>query len=295
MRTAKIEIVPFKDNGGGPRIEVIRFQPGHHATDMPLHGHGFYELIYIESGTGQHSVAGRQHSIGAGSLFAIAPGEPHDPSTMKRASGYLIVFTADALQAGRSDSDVFSALPGEFLLWVFLRVGGHDAAHVVVPRVQRASFVSTVHALERECTSREHGWEFCARAYLGIALTQAARIHATCSFALRPAQQRPVIGAVFQYIEARYMRPISLADVAKAVNKSAAHLTDVVRRQTGRTVGEWITERRMVEARRQLSETDLTIQNIAASLAYDDESYFSRVFRKHHQVSPSTFRARLRP
>ena len=60
--------------------------------------------------------------------------------------------------------------------------------------------------------------------------------------------------------------------------------------RTGRTIGEWITERRMREARRLLLDADLTISDIAAQLGYGDPGYFTRRFHAEHQVSPTAWR-----
>jgi AraC family transcriptional activator of pobA len=69
----------------------------------------------------------------------------------------------------------------------------------------------------------------------------------------RPANLRlkdePLLAEVFGFIEARYQERISLRDVASAVTLSSAYLTTSVRRKTGRTVQEWITERRMAHGR----------------------------------------------
>ena len=48
------------------------------------------------------------------------------------------------------------------------------------------------------------------------------------------------------------------------------HLTTTVRRKTGRTVQDWIVERRMAQARRLLVETDLTVGALAARVGYLD-------------------------
>jgi AraC-like DNA-binding protein len=103
-----------------------------------------------------------------------------------------------------------------------------------------------------------------------------------------------LVADVLRYIEANYRRPIALADVAKAVHRSRAHLTDRVRRETGRTVGGWIIERRMAEARRLLRETDADVVRIAQSLTYLDGGHFGRLFKRLHGVSPSAWRARER-
>jgi AraC-like DNA-binding protein len=64
----------------------------------------------------------------------------------------------------------------------------------------------------------------------------------------------------------------------------------VVGRKTGRTVQQWITERRMTEARRLLAGTDLTVQAVGARVGYRDASYFIRSFRRGHGVTPLEWR-----
>jgi AraC-like DNA-binding protein len=68
------------------------------------------------------------------------------------------------------------------------------------------------------------------------------------------------------------------------------HLTTVVRRRTGRTVVEWISERRMAEARTLLAETDFSVGEIARRVGMADPGYFSRVFRRAHGNSPRSWR-----
>lgn len=57
----------------------------------------------------------------------------------------------------------------------------------------------------------------------------------------------PKLRKVFQFIETNYQQTITLCDVAKAVGYSRSYLTDLVRRQTGKTVNHWIRERRITE------------------------------------------------
>jgi AraC-like DNA-binding protein len=55
-------------------------------------------------------------------------------------------------------------------------------------------------------------------------------------------------------------------------------------------VQQWLTERRMQEARRLLTETDLTVAAIAHRVGYLDVSYFIRRFRAEHQITPALWR-----
>jgi AraC family transcriptional activator of pobA len=94
----------------------------------------------------------------------------------------------------------------------------------------------------------------------------------------------------FSFIEDRYGEPISLRDVARAVRLSRGHLTTVVRRKTGRTVQEWIAERRMAEARRLLVETDLEAEEVSRRVGYGESDYFVRSFRRNHGTTPLAWR-----
>jgi AraC-like DNA-binding protein len=69
-----------------------------------------------------------------------------------------------------------------------------------------------------------------------------------------------------------------------------------VRRQTGRTVQQWINERRMVQARRLLTTTDLPIGEVGRRVGFPDAGYFARTFGRLHGTSPARWRlAGVRP
>jgi AraC-like DNA-binding protein len=72
---------------------------------------------------------------------------------------------------------------------------------------------------------------------------------------------------------------------------TSGYLTTVVRRRTGRTVQDWIGERRMARARQLLAETDLPVGEIARRVGIADPGYFTRLFRRAHGVSPRNWRA----
>ncbi|MBR8840683.1 MAG: response regulator [Stigonema ocellatum SAG 48.90 = DSM 106950] len=102
------------------------------------------------------------------------------------------------------------------------------------------------------------------------------------------------LNKVFQYIEENYHQPINLRDVAQAVGYSTAYLTNLVKRQTQRSVHSWIVERRMVEARSLLLKTDDPVNQIAAQVGYPDAGHFIRQFRKLNSTSPKVWRNRHR-
>lgn len=119
-------------------------------------------------------------------------------------------------------------------------------------------------------------------------LTQADPDRETELASIFPSHTK--LAAVFDFIEAHYNQAINLNDVAQAAGYSSAYLTSLVQAETGRTVGQWITARRMAQARQLLGHTQTSIGRIAAAIGYADAGYFSRKFRQNHGVSPQKWR-----
>jgi PAS domain S-box-containing protein len=100
----------------------------------------------------------------------------------------------------------------------------------------------------------------------------------------------PKLREVFHFIEANYHQSITLSDVAEAVGYSPAYLTDLVRRQTGKTVNRWIVERRIAQACSLLRETDQSVDGIAEAVGYQNAGHFFRQFRQYRGTTPQAWR-----
>lgn len=82
----------------------------------------------------------------------------------------------------------------------------------------------------------------------------------------------------------------SLKTCAALLNLSPQHLSRLYRQKTEYSFLEHLTRRRMDEAVRLLSTTDLPIGELAEELGFADSRYFSQVFRRHTGQTPSQFR-----
>lgn len=100
----------------------------------------------------------------------------------------------------------------------------------------------------------------------------------------------PRLSQVFEFIELNYYHNIKLKEVAQAVGYSSAYLTDLVRRMTGKTVNDWIIERRITEAKRLLLETEDSIEKIALKVGYQNINHFYCQFRNYCRNTPGSWR-----
>lgn len=80
---------------------------------------------------------------------------------------------------------------------------------------------------------------------------------------------------------------------AAMLHLSTVYLNEAVKGATGLSAGAFIRSRVVLEAKRQLTHTTCTVQEIATALGYDDCSYFARLFKKDTGMTPSDFRRNL--
>ncbi len=83
---------------------------------------------------------------------------------------------------------------------------------------------------------------------------------------------------------------LSLTSAAAAAFLSPNYLAHLIKKETGRTFIEWVTERRLARAKELLANDSLRIKEIAFLVGYSDEAYFARRFRLSVGQSPSGFR-----
>jgi len=82
----------------------------------------------------------------------------------------------------------------------------------------------------------------------------------------------------------------SPSEYAEALNITRGYLTETVREVTGKPAQHWIHQEILIEAKRLLVFTNLSIKEVAYELGYGDHTYFSRLFSKLEDQSPSEFR-----
>ena len=273
---------------------------GHHTAPSPVscasggraHVHHFFEFVYLAGGTGWHRTGDRRVPVAPGDVLLIAPGELHDSSGLSHADRWIVAFGADALDPAYSDTGAFLEVPDEVLLYTFFQSDAtRDHFHLTAD--ERPRWEARLMELEEEMLRQRPGYVQAAAALLTLLLTNLARL-VQPQLAEHSRIPRPLLSQVFRFIDAHYAEHISLSDVADAVGYAPAYLTDLMRRDTGRTVLAWITERRMAAARDLLLETDATVGQIAEQVGYRKASHFIAQFRRMHGTTPHAWRLRER-
>lgn len=96
---------------------------------------------------------------------------------------------------------------------------------------------------------------------------------------------------VRRYLELHYRDDVQIADAAQLCRLNQNHLSTLLRRTTGKTFRQLLTEQRLLEADACLKyRGDLSVGDIAQLCGYRDSNYFSVVFQRHRGCPPRQFR-----
>ena len=98
------------------------------------------------------------------------------------------------------------------------------------------------------------------------------------------------IKKIINEINRKYTEKISLGELAEKYGLSIGHLSTLIKKETGMSFTEYITEKRMEDAKKLLLKEELSIEEVAEKVGYHDYFYFTKAFKKYAGVSPSIYR-----
>jgi AraC-like DNA-binding protein len=93
-----------------------------------------------------------------------------------------------------------------------------------------------------------------------------------------------------RYIQENYTRKVSLQEVACAAGLSAPYFSTVFKEEMGDNLSSYLNRLRVEKAAGMLTETVLSLSDIASTCGFEDQSWFSKIFKNYFGVSPGKYR-----
>jgi AraC-like DNA-binding protein/ligand-binding sensor protein len=94
-----------------------------------------------------------------------------------------------------------------------------------------------------------------------------------------------------RYIWENYTRKISLQEIAGASGLSAPYFSTIFKEEMGENLSSYLNRLRVEKASHMLLETGLSLSEIAGSCGFEDQSWFSKIFKSFTGVSPGKYRS----
>ena len=105
-----------------------------------------------------------------------------------------------------------------------------------------------------------------------------------------PSKNGELIKKAIQFISHNFSSPLSLDAVARHVHLNPAYFSSLFKQSTGSSFKEYLNMVRVEESKRLLTNTNYSVIDIAIATGFEDQSYFSKVFKKYTGLTPKQYR-----
>ncbi len=99
-----------------------------------------------------------------------------------------------------------------------------------------------------------------------------------------------IVDKVKGYIEENYMKKISLNELANLAGFSVSYLSKIFKEETQKSISAYINYVRIENAKKLLCTTDISLVELAYIVGFEEQSYFTKVFKKLEGVAPGKYR-----
>jgi AraC-like DNA-binding protein len=251
-------------------------------VDEP-HRHNYYTVLIIKHAKGLHKIDFNSYELSDQQIFFVAPGQVHQVIESEKSLGFAMTFSNQFL--------IENSIPLAFISSLNL-FQNYGQTPPLLPNKKQFDtidhFASNIFNL---FTSNAHMKNISIGAYLKLLLIECNKI---CS--INPIEADidssgdNLIRKFKESVDIHYKMEHSTSYYANELHITADHLNRTVKSKIGKTAKEYIQSRIITEAKRLLYFTDSNSKEIGYELGFNEPSNFSAFFKKHTQLSPSSFK-----
>ncbi|MBQ7841040.1 MAG: helix-turn-helix transcriptional regulator [Lachnospiraceae bacterium] len=253
--------------------------------EQNYHCHEFFEVCYMQSGRGLYRLDGVLYEVQEGDILIINSGMYHQ-SLMGEKREAMVQF-----YVGLTDVQLNGLAPNSFPL-----KDGCALIHTSGDLRLKLSKLCISMQVENEMcrTGRYYMMKTYAIQMLLLVLRELeqqpkAGTAVSCSF--ESVNRKYLVEKIVDYFEDHYDQKISLDRIAGNMYLSPFYISKIFKAETGDTPIHYLIDIRMEKARAFLiQEPDLSVQEVAMRVGYDDAYHFSKLFKKKFGISPSAQR-----
>ncbi|MFZ2654878.1 MAG: AraC family transcriptional regulator [Victivallales bacterium] len=238
--------------------------------------HNNFQVIIGLSGVLHFEIEGEKRSISqqAGSVFVLSPGIRHRWHSEAGKTCENFMFFCDGFTETDSDLGSIFNLNQPGIIW-----------HFELEPEEYAFYIDNFRNLVRNhdcCNSNiMHGLLY---AFCGMICRRANKIYAP----LGQGKQHPSLTRAIKMINSNYREQITLNQLSLHCGLGPSRLSELFRHAFGMSPMQYVNDLRVKKARQLLGCSDMNVSQISEYLGFSSVHYFSRFFRSHTGMQPSS-------
>lgn len=246
----------------------------------------YYSLVWFTKGSGKVKADFSEYDFTAGALFAFSPYQPFMLTSNQAISGIALQFHPDFFCIHKHQAEVAcnGVLFNNIYNPPFISIDEHSAS----------TFKMLMNQMKTEMQNPALAQYELLVSYLKIFLITASRLKTEqepkAFKSISDSKEPFILQNLKDAIEKDFKTKHSASDYAKTLNISLNALAKITKSHFNKTLTDLISERIIIEAKRELYLTNKAVKEIAYELGYEDEHYFSRFFKNNADISPQIYR-----
>jgi AraC-like DNA-binding protein len=247
------------------------------------HRKDYYLFVLVQTGSSRHWVDSIPYTLKADTFYFTVPEQVHLKEEMRPMEGIVLRFTEEFLQM--EENRGLAEMP-------LLRnpAGGHELRLNAADRSFVKGVLCTMLAEFRDDGPWKHQM---LAAQLRVLVIYLSRLYSG-QFGVAQNGERAVLREFQALVDRRYRELHGVAAYAALLHITAGHLNERVKEQSGKTAIDHIHARILVEAKRLLLYTEVSVKEMTEELGFGDPAYFNRWFKRMAGSTPLGWRRESR-
>ena len=260
-----------------PRLLYVGSLDKHGGWREEPHSHHFLEVIFVSDGSGTVVIEDQSYDVHRGDLLVYNAEILHFEKSSDTDPMEILFVAYDKLE--------ITDLPPNWLLppsygYVFHSGDMYDI------------FYKYFTTLVSEFDKKERFYTEIAQNVSRTLLMYMFRLINQTENAAGLLESGKTMETALRFIDENFRREITLDELAEKCFTNKYYLSHLFTRSQGISVGKYILNKRIKEAKRQLENKDRSVAEIANDIGFNDPSYFCRVFKKETGITPLAYRKR---
>jgi AraC-like DNA-binding protein/quercetin dioxygenase-like cupin family protein len=276
------EFASSKQRSSMYQVEV--FDAKRHFEVSYPHKHDFYEVLFLTQGSGYHIIDSNKYEIKPPCVFFLSPGQAHKLELSHDIDGYIFLFTAEFYLLSKVNKNKLLELP--FFFSVEQNNPPLLLEHPADTQFLQSLFVRGCN----EVNPMDEVSEDSIRAILDLILHTCKKLYPKDTISIQQTRGHLLVKNLLRLVEENYQRNLSINEYAGMLSITPNHLTQLVKQVTGNTSAKLIQNKVIIETKRLLIHTEMTVTEIADFMNFTDQSYFTKFFKKACGVTPLQYR-----
>ncbi|OON39986.1 AraC family transcriptional regulator [Izhakiella australiensis] len=247
---------------------------------FPPHSHQFSEIVMVWRGNGLHVLNDRPWRVTCGDLFYIKDQDCHSYDSVNDLVLDNILYCPDRFKLGLNWSQLLPLNDSKQPAHWRLTTRGMALARGVIKQLEQESRKSDLLSLQ-----------LTEALFLQLALI--LRRHRYAAEGQQRLPEGEQLDLLMATIQANPGHQLDLAGFCQQNKLSERALKQLFRQQTGMTIGHYVRQLQLCQARHLLRSRDCLISEVAARCGFDDSNYFSVVFTRETGMTPTEWRQRF--